>query len=89
MVQEFEDAFVREFQFDERNTRHLQRHGGSPDLVWLIWLDQPVFIWNRQPHPVTHLMIGVDPLAVLDGCSCVDRVRNGNVATNHLLSDRA
>lgn len=64
-MQEPENVFVKDFEFDERNIRHLAKHGVTPEFVWLIWFDQPVFVWNRPPHSASHLMIGMDPLGVL------------------------
>jgi hypothetical protein len=49
---------IHGFEFDTANLAHLARHEIDENLVWDVWADQPVVVFNRRDRAGTHLMVG-------------------------------
>ena len=76
-MNEADDLEIRDFEFDSFNIRHLAVHGLTEEMIWDIWLDDPVVVPDRPLHSGTHLLIGMDSAGVLRTIAivCVDDER--------------
>jgi hypothetical protein len=85
MLERDEFLTISSLDFDDANVEHMATHGLSPETVWEVLTDAPLFFENEPEHPATHLMIGALRRHALNHPDHAHRQPDIRMAANHRM----